>query len=323
MKIGYRTIKTAFGVVISSFLAQRFHLEFYSTAAILTVLCLQVTKKQTILTALQRAISCVIGMGLCVLLFSLFGFSYLGLLMTVLLIIPLLLRLKIKEGFVTSTVIILHIFTLGDVSVPILANELGLIAVGVGVALLLNLFMPNLNRELEERRKSIDRNFSVILHEFAVYLRQGESDWQGKEFLDTEELLLKAKQLAQQDAENHLFRHDPYYEQYFSMREKQFELLERMMPIVSTLSQRSRTGLKLADFLERLSKQVGPHHRAHLFLNELRDMRRENKKAPLPSTREEFETRASVFYLFNEIERYLIIKDEFSKLDQKRQRAKK
>lgn len=42
-------------------------------------------------------------------------------------------------------------------------------------------------------------------------------------------------------------------------------------------------------------------------------MREEIKESELPRTREEFETRASLFYLLREIENYLFIKHELGK----------
>jgi uncharacterized membrane protein YgaE (UPF0421/DUF939 family) len=97
------------------------------------------------------------------------------------------------------------------------------------------------------------------------------------------------------------------------MREKQFELLERMLPIVSSLHLQVPQGEQIADFLEHLSDRIHPGNTAYIFLDKLKEMREEIRKTALPQTREEFEIRASLFYLLNEIERYLFIKHNLGK----------
>lgn len=44
-KIGYRTIKTALGATLAIIIAQMLSLEYFSAAGIITILCIQVTKK--------------------------------------------------------------------------------------------------------------------------------------------------------------------------------------------------------------------------------------------------------------------------------------
>ncbi|HEY4532268.1 MAG TPA: aromatic acid exporter family protein, partial [Kurthia sp.] len=46
--IGYRTLKTAIGIAISIGLASLLHLEYYTSAGILTILCIQTTKRKSI-----------------------------------------------------------------------------------------------------------------------------------------------------------------------------------------------------------------------------------------------------------------------------------
>lgn len=44
-KIGYRTLKTALGTALAIYIAQMLGLQNYSAAGIITILCIQVTKK--------------------------------------------------------------------------------------------------------------------------------------------------------------------------------------------------------------------------------------------------------------------------------------
>ncbi|MGC5325980.1 aromatic acid exporter family protein [Brevibacillus sp. SYSU BS000544] len=313
VKIGYRTIKTAIGTALSIYIAHQFGLEFYASAGILTILCIQVTRKQSLRVSFERFGACLLGILFSAVFFEGLGYSPLTLMLMMFVYIPVVVRLHLKEGFVTSSVIILHLFTLKQVNVDIVLNELAIIGIGIGVALLANLYMPKADKELTELQEKIEQNFATILREYSIYLRAGESMWDGKEMIETSDLLHRAKSLALQDVENQFLRQENYFYHYFDMRDKQFTLLERILPFVSALNQQIPQGEQMADFLERLSKNVHPGNTAHFYLDKLHVMRDQIRKSPLPLTREEFETRASLYYLLNEIERYLLIKYQYKK----------
>ncbi len=132
--------------------------------------------------------------------------------------------------------------------------------------------------------------------------------WQGNEIAVTEDILVEAKQLVIRDRDNHLLRNEHTYYNYFKMRERQFELLKKMLPLVTHLPKTDAIAIKIAGFFERLSKAVHPGNTAITFLEELKELKREFHAEDLPETREEFETRAHLFQLLHEIEEYLIIK---------------
>ncbi|MDR7314594.1 aromatic acid exporter family protein [Brevibacillus nitrificans] len=314
LKIGYRTLKTAVGTAVSILLAQQFDLMFPASAGIITILCIQVTVKQSFRTVGNRILASLLGLGIGMALFALLGYSPLAIMLAILIFLPLAVRFKIQEGFISSMVVMMHLYSSQRMDLALILNELALLLIGVGVALIVNLYMPSLDNELKAMQSQIEKNFMKILKEFAYYLRHGESNWDGHEMIETPGLLGKAVQLASRSVDNRLGKRedDPYY-QYFVMREKQFELLERMMPIVSTLDIQVPQGHQMADFLERLSDSVHPGNTAYRFLDQLRVMRDEIKETGLPTSREEFETRASLFYLLREIERYLFIKQELGK----------
>lgn len=311
VRIGYRTIKTAIGTALSIFIAHQLGLQFYASAGILTILCIQITRKQSLLISFERLGACLLGLLFSAVFFEGIGYTPLTIMVMLLLFIPVVVRLNLKEGFVTSSVIILHIYTLQQVNLAIILNELAIIGIGIGVALLMNLHMPNANKELKALQDAVEQNMSRILREYSIYLRAGESAWDGKEMIETAALLHRAKSLALQDVENQFLRQEHLYYHYFDMRDKQFALLERILPIVSSLNHQFPQGEHMAEFMENLSASVHPGNTAHLFLAELSEMREQIKQTPLPKTREEFETRASLFYLLNEIERYLLIKYEY------------
>lgn len=314
LQIGHRTIKTAIGTAAAILLAQQFDLMFPASAGIITILCIQVTVKQSVRTAAKRFLASLLGMGIGMALFALIGYSPLAIMLAILIFMPLAVKFRIQEGFVTSMVVMFHLYSSERMDRALIANELALLLIGIGVALIVNLYMPSLDKELKAMQDEVEKNFRTILKEFSYYLRHGESEWDGREMIETPGLLDRAIQLASRSVDNRLGKRDedPYY-QYFVMRDKQFELLEQIMPVVSTLDIQVPQGHQIADFLEKLSDSVHPGNTAYRFLDQLNEMKREIKKTALPTSREEFETRASLFVLLREIERYLFIKQELGK----------
>jgi uncharacterized membrane protein YgaE (UPF0421/DUF939 family) len=294
-------------------LAEWMGLQFYVSAGMLTILCIQPTKKRSYQTAWERLAACFIAMGLSFAIFETIGYHLFSLSVLLFILIPLLVFLNLKDGITTSMVIILHFFLLKNIDLKTIFNETMLLIIGIGTAVLVNMHMPNVEKDLERIRKEIEQNFKTILKEFASYLRNGNSDWDGKEITETSDMLKQAKELALKDIENRLNDANYSYYRYFEMRGKQFEILERIAPTVSSLNTCCVQGYIIAHFLDKLSDAVHPGNTAHLFLEELEQMRAEFKKSPLPVTREEFETRAALLHFLNEMRRYLLIKRDLHK----------
>ncbi|WP_216829481.1 aromatic acid exporter family protein [Alkalihalobacterium elongatum] len=322
-KIGYRTLKTAVGAGIAIAFAQWLSLDFYASAAILTILCISVTRRSSVSVSWQRFIGCLLGLVLAFIIFEWIGYHPISLIVLLLIFIPLSVKLNVKEGIVTSCVIILHIYTLGTVSVGIFLNELYIIVIGIGVALVMNLYMPNVDRDLHKYQRRIEENFKVILNEFSNYLRNSNNIWDGKELTQTYDLIQDAKGIAIRNIENHLLRYEDQYYHYFKMRERQFEIIERMMPFISSLDDTVIQGIKISSFLERLSQAVGPVNTASYFLDELTQMKKEFKQMELPKTRQEFEIRSSLFYVMHELEKYLQIKESLRKQSKNKEKKNK
>ncbi|MEF2095855.1 aromatic acid exporter family protein [Bacillus sp. CFBP9009] len=313
-KIGYRTIKTALGATLAIIIAQMLNLEYFSAAGIIAILCIQVTKKKSVYASWHRLLACLIAMAYASLLFQFIAFHPLVIGLILLIFIPTTVALKINEGIVTSSVIIMHLYGAGDITFSLLINETILIAVGVGVALVMNLYMPSVDDKLLAYQESIETNFSAILMGIVRYLRDNDHTWDGKEITETANLLNQAKSLAFRDVENHFLREEDLYYHYFKMREKQFEIIERILPLVTNIPLVVKQSGIVAEFIEDLAENVHPQNTAILYLKKLEEMEIHFRGMALPQTREEFESRAALLQLMKEMERYLLLKHSFKGL---------
>ena len=323
LKIGYRTIKTAIGAPISMSLAQLFGVTHVASAGILTILCIQPSRKRSVLSAWDRFAACMLAIVFSYVFFETIGYNTIAIGLMLLLFIPVTVHFNINQGLVTSIVIILNIFVSQTVSLHFIVEQVLIIVVGVRVGLLLNLYMPNLERRLRVLQIRLENNFKIILHEIALYIRDNDIEWDQEELIECEKILERAGELGELDKENHLWRENHPYAEYFHMRERQFVLLQSMLPLVSALPKQAEISEKIASFFERLSLSVHPGNTADLFLAELAEIKKSFHQEGLPTTQDEFETRANLFRLLHEIEEYLILKSKFKQSDLDKVRFKK
>ncbi len=311
LSIGYRTLKTAVGVIIAISLAQLLQLEFFVSAGILTILCIQPTKKRSIRAALSRFIASLIAIGYASIFLEGIAYHPVVVGLMILLFIPVLVSLRFADGFVSSSVIIFHIYSVGNLTGSLILNEILLMVVGFGTALLVNMYMPSIEKKLDDYRYQTEVLYAKILHEMAGYLKDGKSDWDGKELMQTEELLKKAKALAYQDVENHVTRLENKYYRYFDMRQDQFEIIERILPKISTLPVLVKHAQLIADFLNDLADHVHAGNTAYHYLDKLEVVKKEFSQLPLPESHEEFQSMAALYQVIEELDAYLEIKQSY------------
>lgn len=315
VKIGYRTIKTAIATPIAISIAQYIGVSNALSAGILTILCIQPSRKKSVQSALHRFIACILSMIFSIVFFELLGYNpiVLGLLLAV--FIPTTVFLKIEQGILTSTVITLNIYTFGTIKLSYLTDQFSLILIGIGVGLLVNLYMPSLEKQLILKRRKLENRFQKVLLEIALYIREENMDWDGKEINEIEDIFEETRLLVERDRDNHLLRDSHAFENYFRMRFQQYELLQQMLPLVTRLPRKYEISESIADFFEELSDSVHPGNTAVLFLNDLKQLKADFKSDALPKTQIEFETRANLYQLLYDIEQYLIIKSKFKASD--------
>ncbi|MBM7660924.1 uncharacterized membrane protein YgaE (UPF0421/DUF939 family) [Bacillus mesophilus] len=310
-KIGYRTIKTALGVTIAVWIAQILKLDYYLSAGIITILCIQATKKKSLQSSWSRLLACTIAMFFSILFFQILGYQPWVIGLFIIFFIPVTVFFRIQEGIVTSSVIVFHLYSEATYSQAILLNEFALIIIGIGVALLMNLYMPSVDHQLRKYQGEIEECFSGIFKEIVNYIRLKNSDWSGKEIAEAHEILREAKSLAFRDVQNHFLRHENIYYSYFKIREQQLEILERILPLVIPLNHFGNEGELIAEFIEDIGKSIHPGNTAKRFLIRIEELKKDFRELDLPKTREQFEASASLFQLLKEMEQYLVIKSYF------------
>jgi uncharacterized membrane protein YgaE (UPF0421/DUF939 family) len=307
--VGLRIIKTALAVVVAIYLAEFIGLSTPGSAGLLAILGVEVTKRKGIVSALKRIAASLLALLIGSLLFYVFGFHVWPIGLFVLLVFPLLHRMRISEGAVTGSVVMFHIYTSGTVSFHGIWNEVLLLFVGLGTATLINImYMPKTDKALYAYKDNVELLFSQIFHHIAGHLRDNVMIWDGKELLEAEDAVAKGAALAKQMQDNSLiFGGGSYWRVYFYMRGEQLESIERMAELVAQVYQTLPQGESIASIFEGLISDVKEEYYIGRNEEKLLKLEQHYKQMPLPQSREEFEVRSAILQLHRELDRFLSI----------------
>ncbi|MEZ2658799.1 aromatic acid exporter family protein [Aneurinibacillus aneurinilyticus] len=309
MKIGFRIAKTALAVVLSIYLAHFLRLDTYTFAGVIAILTLQATRKASLAAAgklsLSAGITLFIGSGL----FYLLDFRVYVIGLILLLAIPLLVKIGAERGIVLCSVVSLHLFATEEISLAVVQNEVLILFSGMVVSLLVNMaYMPSRKKRVQEIREKLTGECASLFTQLANHLENEGYIWDGREILSIDELIGQGKAEALLNAENAMTRDEMNDYQYFDEKEKQFETIKRMLALVSHVQKVVVQGEMLAVMLRKIAEKLGRGKHAELggMRDEIRVLRREYEAMPLPTTRDEFEIRAALLQILNELESYLL-----------------
>lgn len=312
-KIRFRTVKTAVGMTLGVIICKLLSLDNYASSAILVVLCIKHTKMHSVQAILSRLVSCLLILFLGSAIFSLLGQHAFVLGLIVLLFIPLTVVLNVQEGVITSCVILLHVFNAKAINGHLILNEIMLLIVGLGIAFLMNLMMPSLDKKLNHFKQDIENQITEIFNIFSQACSM-HNDHLNIKF---DSLLLnikKAKSLAFRDVKNHFVRNENSFYHYFDMREEQVELLKRMTSLLERINTDDPILEKISQLMYEIGSNVNSNDYTALRLHSLYEIRLSLDDLPLPTTHKTLNSRAHIIQILNELEEYLNIKSQFGSL---------
>ncbi|RAV18876.1 aromatic acid exporter family protein [Paenibacillus contaminans] len=307
--MGIRILKTAVAATLAIYLAQWLDLGSPLSAGLLAILGVDVTKKRSLRSATIRLLASLFGLFVGSILFYVCGFQIWVMALFVMSVYPILARLKLSDGIVTGTVVMIHLFAAQSIEAAMIWNEVKLLFVGLGTATIINLiYMPNPESRLQEARKRIDELFSDIFGEIAIHLREGDNHiWDGKELLAAGNAIKEGFALSVNSAENKLFYAEDDWRGYFDMRRQQLESIDRMLDLVSQVYRSLPHGEAAAQLFDQLKVDVKETFYTGNAEKELDKLERSFKSMELPRTREEFEMRSAILQLCLELKSYLVI----------------
>jgi uncharacterized membrane protein YgaE (UPF0421/DUF939 family) len=307
-----KTFKMALSATIAIIISNYIGLKFGVTAGIIAILSIQETKKEALLVAGRRLIACAAAILLSFLLFWLLGNSPIVFGLFLLIFISGTILLKIEDGMVMGAVLSTHLLSSTDINVSWIINEVQLTIIGIGVAMLFNLYSSSLDDEFDKNKARIEDCYRGILSDMAVSLvTQTVPIYEKKILLEVEGLVNKSKLIAQAINNNNLFSINNYYVSYIEMRIIQLEVIKRMKRHFSRFYMTFEQTKILSEFTNNVAMNLHEDNDCLELLERLNLLRKDYKNMELPKNREEFENRALLFQFLNDLEDFLNAKREF------------
>ncbi|TVP86897.1 MAG: aromatic acid exporter family protein [Acholeplasmataceae bacterium] len=315
MRIVHTAIKMTLVSVIASLIARVLGLDYWITCGLLALLSIQLTKRDSLVLTGKRMVDALFALGLSTLMFVAFGYQFWVFSVFVLIFVYVSLMFKIAEGIVPALVLVTHLLIEGVFSMPALLNTVFLMAIALAVALPFNLFYPTASeREIKRYIASIDQLLKDHLFMFALLLKDhiDTADYELHHAIinDRMHVILKEARLVDKDI---LFANDHRYLSYLEMRKTQLNYINHMYQHALRIESRHPFMNDIADYVKALSYDIGLYDKATKQLENLTRMRDAYKSSELPKSRDEFETRAMLYQIVNEIEHLLHVKIHFHK----------
>lgn len=310
----HRVIKTALGAFLAVWIANFLGIRYGVTAGIVSIISIQATKKESFKIALERLVASVVGLFIAATAFYFLGYTPLVFGLFILVFMPICLKFNLFQGFLATVVLATHILAEQDISVKILLNEIFILALGAGTAIILNLYMPDVTKRLENSHEEINKLMKKILNYMGEGLLTG-AVFIGEEqtFKNLKSALNTARDLAFNDYNNALFYGSRYHIELFNMKREQYKVLVRMRRHFYRFYLSSEHTYIVSDFTREVSDSIGVDLIYKKALEDLETIKETFRKMPLPQSRGEFENRAVLYQFFNDIEEFLEIKKDFLK----------
>lgn len=317
MKIGLRTIKTVIASVLAILIATQLHLLYATAAGIIAILSVGNTKKTSLKSGLGRVLSLGLAIILSFICFTTLGFHTWAFGVFLLVFIPLSVRFNLADAIVVNSVLITHFLVEKSFSWQMILNETLLMTIGVGLALLLNLYMPDNEKQLKEDIKAIEEDFRTIIFAMAAHLNLEKIAPLDDACLDLRSKLRAALNQAHIHQKNQWISEENYYSEYFSMRLAQLRILRDMVNLLIEIDIDGLFVDELRKVLISTAENFAEENDGKLILWQIEAVYQNYRQKPLPQTREKFENRALLFQFLQSFRSFVEIKAIFYQNEQK------
>lgn len=313
MSVSQRTIKIVLATVISIWIAQAFDLLNPYSAGVIAILSVLDTRRDTLITATARFGSTILAFIIGTVIFAWLGFTVVAFGLYLIIYIPLAYRLRLQAGIVPCSVLVTHFILAESTSWQWQANGLSLMAIGLVVALIFQIWMPSYEKQLTKLKEDIEiqmrQTLKLMGDELLDPVAVVPEVIQGCRWID--QLLKRMNQLALSEFDNQLFSESDYYLRYVKMRQEQIQIMQQMIGVLSNMELSTQANPVVAHLYHETAEQFHEHNTGIRLLEDISELYGYFRDSDLPKTRVEFESRAMLFQLLTDFERFLEVKRDF------------
>ena len=313
MKIGLRTIKTVIAATLAMLLANYLGLKFPSTAGIIAILSVTNTKTSSFKVGIGRIIALFIAIIIAFICYQLIGYNPWAFGLYLLIYIPIAAKYQMAEAIPVNSVLITHFLNEGRMDVPLIVNAVSLLLIGVSLALLANLFMPNVETEIREHKEKVDNEIKELLKQMSERLYTKSLEGHCDIYLARiESEINEGEEYAKNHLDNRLLVKDYYEISYFQMRRMQLKVLKDMVILLEDIKVDAAISEEIRGLIETIHETYSEQNDGILLKEKVQEVYQYYETKDLPKTREEFENRARLYQFLTEIQTFIDIKVNFN-----------
>ena len=316
MKIGLRTIKTVVTATLGIIIATTLGLKFPSTAGIIAILSVTNTKTSSFKVGLGRIIALFIAIIIALICYSILGYTPIAFGLFLLIYIPIAARFNMSEAIPVNSVLITHFLNEGNMSLPLVINAVSLLLIGVGLALIANLYMPNVQGRIDTNKEKVDLEIKELLLKMSAVLSKKTNKINCERSLENiEQSIDQGESYAKRHFDNRLLRKDDYEVSYFQMRRMQLNVLQDMVELVGKIEIEHEIVEAINVLIKEIYDTYGEKNDGKELNDKVSKVIKYYETKELPKTRIEFENRARLFQFLTEIQTFIHIKVNFNLVD--------
>lgn len=309
-------LKIGIGSALAIYIAELLQLEFSSSAGIITLLSVAGTKTETRQLGIDRLTTFILMVFLSVVFHLLIGKEWIGYGIVLVLLTFILSMKSLLATLSVNAVALSHLLRLERITAPAVFNEFLLLAIGLVIAIIINHFQnyESQRRYLQIASSNAESRIKGIFLKLSEYLKDPQVvNFVWDDIIKLEKDLMEQTQVAFQYQQNRLPSRDDYYTDYFEMRLQQTGVLHNLHYEMKKVRQSHEDALIVAGFLDEIVEHISDMHTPDHQLHQLDQLVTEIQEQNLPSSRDEFLSKARVYHILMDLEEFLVFKKRFIK----------
>lgn len=314
LHIFVQAIKIAVGSSFAIYVATLLELDFATSAGIIALLSILTTTWETLKISLFRLVSFALTVLLALVVYHFVHIPWIEFGIFIFLLIIICELIGWKATISVNAVVGTHFLTTMDFSLASIFNEFLLVLIGVGIAIVLNLFHDNnsARKKIIQNMRYTEERLQFIMEELAVYMRMenlNHSVW--GDIITLEKEVDKFIEDAHKYQNNTFYSHPGYYIHYFEMRLQQCSVLHNLHYQMKKLRSIPKQAFVIADYISYMKNYVIEQNIPTHQIERLEEIFAKMRTEPLPKSRDEFENRAILYHVLMDLEEFLIYKKRF------------
>ena len=315
MSVFQRTIRITVSALLANFVAMLIGLENPYAAGIIAILAVLNTRKETFDRVKEYSGSTILAFAIATAVFYIFGYSIYSFAVYLAVYVPLAYFLKVDAGIAPCSVLVTHFLIAESISWAWQINGLAIMFIGLFFALLANFWIPSHNQKIEMMVVDIEKQMSLILFLLEKRLLEGSKNRERiqQELKDLCKQTIELEKIAFIEYDNRNFSDDSenYYIKYAQMRQRQYEILNRITNSLDNVLPNTDENRILASIFGETAEQLDETNTGIELLGYISNLYRVFRDSSLPKSREEFESRAILYNILTEFEKFLELKRDF------------